>query len=473
MKKIYIMMLLVLTGTMALAQTSVWHGGRQIWTRGTGTENDPFLIESADNLAYLAYVVNKGYDTKDMYFRLTTDIDLNGSADLQWTPIGCGTGGKWFSEDGCFRGYPSYGYFYDGVIPSFHGHFDGGEHSISNIYIDNSEGIYANNIGLFGMAEGERNGQEVYPAVIENVFVTSGYIKGSICGGIVANGNGTTMVSRCWNGATVDTVGYSSGRCGGIVGWNAYKVINCYNKGNISGYYVGGIVGYGAIEIEQCYNEGDVSGTYSGGIFGFSMNGSVTINNCFNTGSITADGSGINSAPAGPAAGGIASFFRGNSVISNCYNVGAISSTRDAGCILAYGPSATLENNYYISTCDAGGEGEPLDEDNMHGQAFVDLLNSMGTGQVWVLDENGTNGGFPILASIDLAVTEISEVTFEVYPNPAQGRFTVEGAGTVTISNVMGQTVLTRKIDGKETIALPRGMYFVKLGNQTRKIVVE
>lgn len=62
---------------------------------------------------------------------------------------------------------------------------------------------------------------------------------------------------------------------------------------------------------------------------------------------------------------------------------------------------------------------------------------------------------------------------FSLYPNPAQGRFTVEGTGTVTISNVMGQTVLTRKIDGKETIALPRDMYFVKLGNVTRKIVVE
>ena len=194
MKKIYIMMMLVLTGTMTLAQTSVWHGGRAIWAHGTGTEGDPILIESADNLAYLAYVVNKGYDTKDLYFRLTTDIDLNGSADLQWTPIGCGTGGKWFSEDGCFRGFPSYGSFYDGVIPSFHGHFDGGEHSISNIYIDNSEGFYVNDIGLFGMAEGIREGGETYPAVIENVFVTSGYLKGINCGGIVGNANRTVGV---------------------------------------------------------------------------------------------------------------------------------------------------------------------------------------------------------------------------------------------------------------------------------------
>ena len=463
------MMLLVLTGTMALAQTSVWHGGRQIWTRGTGTENDPFLIESAENLAYLAYAVNKGYDTQDLYFRLTTNIDLNGSEDQQWVPIGIS---MWYSEDGCYRGNSNYS-LYGITPPGFNGHFDGGDHEISNIYIDNSEKVYGDYCGLFGLAKGVMDGQDIYPAVIENVFVTSGYIKGFTCGGIVANGNRSTLVSRCWNGATIDSVGYSSSSCGGIVGWNAYKVINCYNKGNISGYYVGGIVGYNAREIEQCYNEGDVSGTYSGGIFGFSMNGSVTINNCFNTGSVTADGSGINSAPVGPAAGGIASFLFRGGVISNCYNAGVITSTRDAGCIIAGGSNVTLENNYYINTCDVGGEGEPLDEEYMHSQAFVDFLNSLGTGQVWALDENGTNGGFPILASIDLAVTELSEVAFEVYPNPAQGRFTVEGTGTMTISNVMGQTILTRKIDGKETIALPRGMYFVKLGNQTRKIVVE
>ena len=181
MKKLYIMMLLVLTGTVALAQTSVWHGDRTIWTRGTGSENDPFLIESADNLAFLAYVVNKGYDTRGLYFRLTTDIDLNGSEDLQWVPIGSGYLGNWFNEDGCYRGISS-GSFYDAAFPCFRGHFDGGEHSISNIYIDNSENEYGNYVGLFGFAEGvcvmEEQEEYVYPAVIENVFVTSGYIKG-------------------------------------------------------------------------------------------------------------------------------------------------------------------------------------------------------------------------------------------------------------------------------------------------------
>ena len=479
MKKIYIMMLLVLTGTMAMAQTSVWHGGRAVWTHGTGTEDDPILLESADNLAYLAYVVNKGYDTEGLYFRLTTDIDLNGSEDLQWIPIGSGFLGKWFSEDGCYRAYPSHMFY--GLRPTgFRGHFDGGEHSISNIYIDNSENEYGQYIGLFGMVEGKRENQEIYPAVIENVFVTSGYLKGVNCGGIVGNANGTTLVSRCWNGATIEgVVGEMITSClGGIVGQNAYQVKNCYNVGDVSGYYVGGIVGFlssGTAEIEECYNEGNIFGAFAGGIFGYSRQTKVDINNCYNLGNIDADGSVSASSPAGPTAAGIASFiWRGrNGSITNCYNVGAISSTGEAGCIMAYGTDITLENNYYINTCDSGGEGEAQTEEFMQSQAFVDLLNSGNTETIWRFDENHINGGFPILINIDLSVPEITGQSFNVYPNPAQGCFTVEGTGRMTVSNLLGQVVMVREINGQTTVALPQGMYFVRLGNETRKIVVE
>ena len=65
------------------------------------------------------------------------------------------------------------------------------------------------------------------------------------------------------------------------------------------------------------------------------------------------------------------------------------------------------------------------------------------------------------------------ETSFSVYPNPAQGRFTVEGTGKLMISNMLGQTILNKEIDGKTTIELPQGLYFVKLGGETRKIVVE
>ncbi len=62
---------------------------------------------------------------------------------------------------------------------------------------------------------------------------------------------------------------------------------------------------------------------------------------------------------------------------------------------------------------------------------------------------------------------------FNLYPNPTTGRVTIEGTGRLTITNTLGQTVLTRDITDTETIDLPMGIWFVKLDGATRKLVVE
>lgn len=76
-------------------------------------------------------------------------------------------------------------------------------------------------------------------------------------------------------------------------------------------------------------------------------------------------------------------------------------------------------------------------------------------------------------SSETVGIGENESPAFKVYPNPAQGTFTVEGTGQMTITNVLGQTVLAHEIDGKENVELPRGIYFVKLNGATRKIVVK
>ncbi len=63
--------------------------------------------------------------------------------------------------------------------------------------------------------------------------------------------------------------------------------------------------------------------------------------------------------------------------------------------------------------------------------------------------------------------------TFKVYPNPTKGCITVEGTGTMTVTSALGQTILTKEIKGKGKMELPEGLYFVKMGDETRKIVVE
>jgi hypothetical protein len=193
----------------------------------------------------------------------------------------------------------------------------------------------------------------------------------------------------------------------------------------------------------------------------------VTINNCYNTGSIFADGTVTGTAPAGPAAGGIASFLHnGNCVITNCYNVGTISSTEDAGCILAYGNNTTLENNYYINTCSASGEGVALSEDYMRSLDFVDCLNGNNSNPVWARDENNINDGFPILEKDNLAVADGSVTAFNVYPNPTDGIVNIEGVkvAQVQVYNNLGQAVRTFFNTNKiNTNDIQKGFYLLRL----------
>ena len=67
MKKSFILWIAMLTTCMASAQVSTWNGTHEPWTHGTGTEADPFLIENAQQLAYLAYRVNNGLDAGARY----------------------------------------------------------------------------------------------------------------------------------------------------------------------------------------------------------------------------------------------------------------------------------------------------------------------------------------------------------------------------------------------------------------------
>lgn len=63
--------------------------------------------------------------------------------------------------------------------------------------------------------------------------------------------------------------------------------------------------------------------------------------------------------------------------------------------------------------------------------------------------------------------------TFKIYPNPSNGSITVEGSGMLIVTNLFGQTILSKEIEGKDKVELSPGLYFVKLGTKTQKVVVE
>ncbi len=71
-------------------------------------------------------------------------------------------------------------------------------------------------------------------------------------------------------------------------------------------------------------------------------------------------------------------------------------------------------------------------------------------------------------------VDESTQTLFKVYPNPANGAFTVEGAKEVTVYNTLGQAVATSQSeDGTHTFTLPSGIYFIKADEMVKKVVVE
>lgn len=479
MKKIYIMMMLVLTGMMAQAQVSVWDGSKKMWTKGSGTENDPYLIESAENLAFLSYMVNMGYDTYGLNFKLTTDIDLNGSEDQQWIPIGQAAEGAYY-EDGCERQeLPTY----IGGYVSFKGHFDGDDHRISNIYFSKdyvtSDGQIraCGTAGLFGVLEGAGE----IPTVVENVFVTNGYVRGANSGGIVgiAVGNNSGMlISRCFNGAEIEG-SYAGGIVGGRNDQMKVSIHNCNNFGNVKGSSsAGGIAGSSATEVIECYNNGNVTGDYfGGGIVGGSLSGNSIISNCYNTGNISITGNSIPASfPGNPVGGIVGMIWTGSHTISNCYNVGMVAceNNEPGGVVGAFGNSGIVENAYYLVNCGGEGEGIAKTAEDMRDPSFVDILNN-GT-NVWCADTLNHNDGYPILGANNLAVDEFVVDALVVYPNPNHGQFTVEGTGVLTVFNVLGQAVLTREIHEKTVLELSKGLYFIRLKNgnivSTQKVVI-
>ena len=445
MKKLYIILILTMIGIIAEAQTSVWNGSRKLWTRGEGTESNPYRIESAENLAFLAYMVNKGFDTRGMFFELTTDIDLNGSEYQPWTPIG--TGNNYYYEDGCYRKPDTF------YVPSnlFRGCFDGGGHKIYNIYI--KDATYG---GLFGGTD--------EPCEIKNVSVESGYIQNVVYGGGIVGkcNNNNTIVTNCSN-----KVDINGDYVGGIMGHGTGIISQCFNSGNIKGNNAsGGIAGMMAKEITECFNTGKVT-AHSGGCGGIigSTQREVTIENCYNLGRVSGNAQNT---------GGIGGFVV-KGTVKNCYNAGDIANNEGAaGGILGSNFNGTADNIYYLNTCGSEGLGTAMSDVEMREEAFVDVLNK--DTNVWGYDKSSVNDGYPLLESFHLSTAETMCATMSVYPNPAKGSFTVEGTGLLTVMNVLGQKVMERTIEERTTVTLPEGMYLLRLTNgnasTTRKVVV-
>ncbi|WP_044211693.1 T9SS type A sorting domain-containing protein [Flammeovirga sp. OC4] len=186
--------LVTLLNTSLFAQTPTYSGG-------TGTQDDPFLISTPQDLLALSTTEAEVHWVEGTHFKLTTDIDMEG-----------------------ITGMKSIGYEYtdgDKVVSQFKGNFDGNHHVIRNLSITESRttktlighGLFGNtsnasviNLGLIDPyinVVAERVGAILGNAALttmENCFIIGGSIEGQgKVGGIMGKPNNGTIVKNCFS----------------------------------------------------------------------------------------------------------------------------------------------------------------------------------------------------------------------------------------------------------------------------------
>ena len=257
---------------------------------GKGTEAEPFVLKTADHLAWFRDYVNddhlsacakiaddvKEIDMSTVCHKADTEKQV---AELSWTPIG-----NFDNYQGTFDGNgKTISNLYINATSEFAGFFGylaGG--NIKNITFDNakvnSTGSYYTGI-LAGFA-----GSCIFVNIktLGNCSVEGKDITGGIAG--IAEGN----ISNCENHAEVK----GTVSLGGILGMyygSDNSITSCANYGAVTGYrQVGGMVGYfDSGTIQNSANYGDITGKDNvGNLIGEGV--ICNLNNVLGTGNVTA-----------------------------------------------------------------------------------------------------------------------------------------------------------------------------------------
>lgn len=487
MKKVLVTIIVVLLGITLHAQVSVWDGTAEIWTHGSGTPDDPYLIESVQNLAYIAEKTNESiYDAgefRKMYvdtcFLVTVDLDFGADQGLEWEPI-ASNGANWWKGRFC-------------------GHFDGGGHRFINLTISNET---ANFFGIFGYMEDGSLKNIIVDG--NNIHVPNVYSYGCGCVGLLLGYGNNVIIENCinrvnvfWDKINIDTAPL---HLGGLFGRLANSTITaCCNYGNIiapeteemydgpccgciagglincdvsdcSNYgdlylqegedllinhvYGGGIAGVMTGTIANCNNNGEIhfelaNNTFdamisTGGIIGYTATHYVdlfwgdqlTIRNCYSISNMNTFG-GSNPSWAAGIMG-----YVGDTIpvsIENCYFVTSSMVADNIGGIIGETNENTVVNNcHYINTIESINEyGTPQSESFMKSEEFVDILNV--NGLAFKMDEYNINNGYPLLERQESCPLVGSEWYYKITTIP--GDITYQ-----CLSHVADTTINHRKV---------------------------
>ncbi|MEA4847019.1 MAG: S-layer homology domain-containing protein [Clostridiaceae bacterium] len=304
---------------------------RMMMRMGGGTTDSPLEITTAAQLAEIAVLVNAGRletflfndSTVTVYLELQNDIDLSGYGASY-------NGGKGWAPIGIDR-------------KPFKGSFDGDGHTISGLYINDTN---LDNAGLFGCVSGGSITSLSLSAVNIHAGDWAGAIAGYIDGGNIEDCRGSGTVS---GGSNV----------GGVVGWvdtSASLIKACSFAGMVSGSasWTGGVVGRvsGGL-LQHSYSTATVNGNnWVGGVIGM-VEDNGTVEYCYATGAVKGS----------ECVGGIAGMNGENCILQSCaaLNSDVKASASDYGRVAGSNYLGTLSGNVAFSGMTGGGSDKTAD----------------------------------------------------------------------------------------------------------------
>ena len=313
-----------------------------------GTEENPYLIKNASDLAMLARVIaedDSTYNNPNVYFEIPASVDYIDLGNNEFTPIGMK-----ITRNGLSTSVS---------VVDFKANFYGNYAVIKNLYINKP---YLNNVGLFAKVTGSVNNIVVNSNMVagrENTSIAIAYITGSEIEGYKTQAFGVETSGRVIGNTNVGgSIGYA--------GPNVYikNLSNDYakntdsyvsTKASVYGYKnVGGVVGQAQSAIYSVYNHLAYvyGGDNTGGVVGYST---ATVKDAYNNGgSVITDhyyeyNYGLDTLTEREFnnVGGIAGF--GTTVVNIYVTADVYSGARYCGEIVGYGNSILIKDSFYAN----------------------------------------------------------------------------------------------------------------------------
>ncbi|MDY6292571.1 MAG: dockerin type I repeat-containing protein [Bacteroidales bacterium] len=401
---------------------------------GSGTEDDPYLIYTASDLANI-----NSYS----YYKIMNDIDVSGwitanSPTTGWIPVGMNSGVSMKQLDG--NGKTISG-FWTNSTTNYYGLISTTNDAIIKdltINLSKNSKVGANSAVLVGKSNnstftniiinGNLGGGTCLGSItglgtgntFENCKVTSNVTSSGVAAGGICGNSTSSSYNNCRVTGQIKGTNYTGGIAGGEAGSNTFTL--CFVEGTITGSnytggiapyctksvtkcksnstitgssYVGGLIGKNNATVSECFSDGSVKATatsdcYAGGLFG-TNNGNVT--NCYSNSTVT----------SGEYAAGIAGINYGS--IDKCYASGNITAVKWGAGITGYndGNGATVTNcfatNNKIQVSEAGGIG----------------MRMIGGFRNGASEPNNTN------YALNSMVVSVNNVTKIIYDDPLEG----------------------------------------------------